>query len=99
MSELLSSLWSSDDLSAHGLCLLWRPELIWTNVTDAVIGLAYYSMSGLGLSQVYGFVQQSGGIVRLDSSLSEGTRVTIHLPVISSSITNKEIVFIVEDEF
>jgi signal transduction histidine kinase len=45
MSELLSSLWSSDDLSAHGLCLLWRPELIWTNVTaDAVIGLAYYSI-------------------------------------------------------
>jgi signal transduction histidine kinase len=45
MSELLSSLWSSDNLSAHGLCLLWRPELIWTNVTaDAVIGLAYYSI-------------------------------------------------------
>ena len=41
--------------------------------------------SGLGLSQVYGFAQQSGGIVRLDSRLSEGTRVTIHLPVMRSS--------------
>ncbi len=36
--------------------------------------------SGLGLSQVYGFAHQSGGIVRLDSRLNEGTRVTIHLP-------------------
>jgi signal transduction histidine kinase len=41
--------------------------------------------SGLGLSQVYGFAQQSGGIVRLDSRLSEGTRVTIHLPVMRST--------------
>lgn len=41
--------------------------------------------SGLGLSQVYGFAQQSGGIVRLDSCLSEGTRVTIHLPVMRST--------------
>jgi len=36
--------------------------------------------SGLGLSQVYGFAQQSGGIVRLNSRLNEGTRVIIHLP-------------------
>ena len=41
--------------------------------------------SGLGLSQVYGFAQQSGGMVRLDSRLSEGTRVTIHLPVMRST--------------
>lgn len=45
MLELISSLLRSDDLSPHGMCLLWRPELIWTSVTaDAVIGVAYYSI-------------------------------------------------------
>jgi signal transduction histidine kinase/CheY-like chemotaxis protein len=30
---------------AHGYCLLWRPELIWTHViADAVIALAYFSI-------------------------------------------------------
>jgi signal transduction histidine kinase len=36
--------------------------------------------SGLGLSQVYGLVQQSGGTVGLDSRPGEGTTVSILLP-------------------
>lgn len=29
----------------HGMCYLWRPELLWTHVvSDAVIGLAYYAI-------------------------------------------------------
>jgi PAS domain S-box-containing protein len=36
--------------------------------------------TGLGLSQVYGFVQQSGGAVVLDSAPSHGTTITIRLP-------------------
>jgi signal transduction histidine kinase len=45
MIEFVSALLASDSLSPHGICLLWRPELIWTNVTaDAVIGGAYYSI-------------------------------------------------------
>ncbi|HEX6841800.1 MAG TPA: PAS domain S-box protein [Stellaceae bacterium] len=36
--------------------------------------------SGLGLSQVYGFVTQSGGRVQLESKLGAGTRVTLYLP-------------------
>jgi len=36
--------------------------------------------TGLGLSQVYGFVKQSGGYVRLVSELNVGTRVDIFLP-------------------
>ncbi|WP_448203391.1 response regulator [Azospirillum sp. sgz302134] len=36
--------------------------------------------SGLGLSQVYGFVRQSGGQVRVDSVVGRGTRVEIWLP-------------------
>lgn len=36
--------------------------------------------SGLGLSQVYGFVRQSAGQVVLDSAPGEGTRVVILLP-------------------
>ncbi|MBS0361657.1 MAG: sensor histidine kinase, partial [Proteobacteria bacterium] len=31
--------------SPHGICLLWRPELIWTHATsDIIIGLAYFSI-------------------------------------------------------
>jgi signal transduction histidine kinase/CheY-like chemotaxis protein len=36
--------------------------------------------TGLGLSQVYGFAQQIGGGVTIDSKVGEGTTVTIYLP-------------------
>jgi PAS domain S-box-containing protein len=36
--------------------------------------------SGLGLSQVHGFVHQSGGTVTIDSVLGRGTTVTLYLP-------------------
>jgi PAS domain S-box-containing protein len=36
--------------------------------------------SGLGLSQVYGFVTQSGGHVAIDSTPGSGTVVTLYLP-------------------
>ena len=36
--------------------------------------------SGLGLSQVYGFVTQSGGHVAIDSKPGAGTTVTLYLP-------------------
>jgi PAS domain S-box-containing protein len=36
--------------------------------------------SGLGLSQVYGLAQQSGGALRLESRFGEGTTVRIYLP-------------------
>ena len=36
--------------------------------------------TGLGLSQLYGFVRQSRGIVRLDSALAQGTVVQLYLP-------------------
>jgi PAS domain S-box-containing protein len=37
--------------------------------------------TGLGLSMVYGFSRQSGGLTRLESKLGVGTRVSILLPV------------------
>jgi CheY-like chemotaxis protein len=36
--------------------------------------------SGLGLSQVLGFAKQSGGGVRIDTKLGEGTTVKVFLP-------------------
>jgi PAS domain S-box-containing protein len=36
--------------------------------------------TGLGLSQIYGFVRQSGGVVRLESAVGSGTTVRLYLP-------------------
>jgi signal transduction histidine kinase len=36
--------------------------------------------TGLGLSMIYGFVQQSGGHIFLSSETTQGTRVSIYLP-------------------
>ena len=36
--------------------------------------------TGLGLSQLYGFVRQSGGIIGIESAVGEGTTVQVSLP-------------------
>jgi len=36
--------------------------------------------TGLGLSQVYGFIKQSGGHIRIESAVGEGTSVHLFLP-------------------
>jgi signal transduction histidine kinase/CheY-like chemotaxis protein len=42
--------------------------------------------SGLGLSQVYGIVQQSGGDLEIESELGLGTRVTLYLPKVNHDV-------------
>jgi nitrogen-specific signal transduction histidine kinase/ActR/RegA family two-component response regulator len=66
--------------------------------------------SGLGLSMVYGFVEQSGGHFRIDSQLGYGTRVELYLPVARSTSVEAtqvasapaagqgQLVLVVEDE-
>jgi PAS domain S-box-containing protein len=44
--------------------------------------------SGLGLSQVYGFVMQSGGHVALDSAPGCGTTVTLYLPTATRPVAS-----------
>ena len=44
--------------------------------TTKEIGLG----SGLGLSQVYGFAQQSGGAVSIVSAIAKGSSITLFLP-------------------
>ncbi len=46
--------------------------------------------SGLGLSQVHGFVHQSGGTVTVDSELGRGTTVTLYLPRAHEGVSEVE---------
>lgn len=66
--------------------------------------------SGLGLSMVYGFVEQSGGHFHIDSRLGYGSCVELYLPAARSTSTEAsppdsglaggqgEVVLVVEDE-
>jgi signal transduction histidine kinase/CheY-like chemotaxis protein len=42
--------------------------------------------TGLGLSQVYGFLQASGGDVRIESRLGEGTTLSLYLPRATAAV-------------
>ena len=47
--------------------------------------------SGLGLSQVYGFAHQAGGTVKAESTVGQGTTITVYLPLSSKQeIATKE---------
>jgi PAS domain S-box-containing protein len=68
--------------------------------------------TGLGLSMVHGFVEQSGGHIEIDSTEGTGTTITIHLPRINpanqtgeaetaagpSPTGNEKTVLLVEDD-
>jgi len=68
--------------------------------------------TGLGLSQVYGFVKQSGGHVKIYSELGEGTVVKLYLPrLLGAAVgeappaqrqpiggTREEVILVVEDD-
>lgn len=68
--------------------------------------------TGMGLSQVYGFVAQSGGDVAIESEVGHGTAIRLYLPAIAGTAdaseslddvksvngARKERVLIVEDE-
>ncbi|HEY4043648.1 MAG TPA: ATP-binding protein [Rhodopila sp.] len=43
--------------------------------------------TGLGLSQVYGFVRQSGGFLTIQSDIGAGTRIGIYLPEVVANAT------------
>ena len=46
--------------------------------------------TGLGLSQVYGFVKQSGGHVKIQSRVGQGTTVNVYLPRAHAAAATEE---------
>jgi signal transduction histidine kinase len=46
--------------------------------------------TGLGLSQVYGFIKQSGGHVAIESEVGRGTTVRLYLPRVTAAATAPE---------
>lgn len=84
------------ELTGHETVAKVAGEFVALHVTDTGTGIApdvlskvfdpFFTTkavgkgSGLGLSQVYGFVHQSGGTVTIDSELGKGTTVTLYLP-------------------
>jgi signal transduction histidine kinase/CheY-like chemotaxis protein len=92
-----------------------------TGMTDEVLSKAFEPFfttkevgrgSGLGLSQVFGVAKQSGGGVRIDTRLGEGTSVKVYLPrtakaaisetpvanIITSRELNRRLVLLVDDD-
>ncbi|GLX77472.1 hypothetical protein tinsulaeT_08120 [Thalassotalea insulae] len=47
--------------------------------------------TGLGLSQVYGFVERSNGFIEIDSTLGKGTTVTINLPIAFDQVVESRV--------
>lgn len=47
--------------------------------------------TGLGLSQVHGFVHQSGGAVDIESALGEGTTIHLYLPVATDAVADQRV--------
>lgn len=69
--------------------------------------------TGLGLTQVYGFVERSGGVIKVDSKPGNGTQITLYFPryheseesveqqqesVREDSLKGEETILIVDDE-
>lgn len=62
--------------TGHGMSTETRERAVEPFFTTKDIGAG----TGLGLSQVYGFTEQSGGFLEIDSAVGIGTTVMIYLP-------------------
>jgi len=59
------------------------PEVVRRAVEPFFTTKAVGQGTGLGLSQVFGMVQQSGGELAIESAVGKGTRVTLYFPALA----------------
>jgi two-component system, cell cycle sensor histidine kinase and response regulator CckA len=97
---------SQNDVRAMASDILPIGDYVMLSVIDSGSGIAKENLSkifepffttkevgkgtGLGLSTVYGIVKQSGGFIFADSTIGEGTRFDVYLPVHSGAVPAPE---------
>ncbi|MET0547051.1 MAG: ATP-binding protein [Caulobacterales bacterium] len=104
--RIMTGVWRFDPESARAHEGLTPGDYVFLSVVDDGIGMSPETISrafdpffttkpqgqgtGLGLSMIYGFAQQSGGLVQIRSKPNQGTTVTLYLPVANEAVSDAE---------
>ncbi|RZI56912.1 MAG: PAS domain-containing protein [Rubrivivax sp.] len=95
---------AAEDVASHGLAL--PGQYVVVSVSDEGVGIPQHALArvmdpffttkadaggtGLGLSMVYGFAKQSGGVATIYSEVEAGTTVRLYFPAATDAATPLE---------